>query len=158
MILLSVGPAPGALAAPAVARGLGDDGHRVEAIMDSRTGLFVGLAAFAGSADVVREPSEPPEAVVFAPATAGTLARLARGLDAGPAGASATGDLPPVFVAPDLDAATAAHPAVRENLDALRGRGWRVVPGGEGAWRGPRRWSRRCSGGSGGRWAGCACL
>jgi phosphopantothenoylcysteine decarboxylase/phosphopantothenate--cysteine ligase len=70
----------------------------------------------------VDEPSEPPEAVLYAPATAETVARLARGLDCGAIGA----------VAPDLDAGTAEHPAVRENLDLLREDGYRVVenPGG----------------------------
>ena len=157
MILLSVGPGPGALAAPDVARGLAAADHRVEVILDPRTRLFVGPAAFAGAATVVEGPSEPPEAVLFAPANAGALARLARGLDGGPAGASAAGGRP-VFVAPDLDAATAAHPAVEENLRTLRGWGWRVVAGREGGMAAAGEVSAAVFGGLGGPMGGLRVL
>ncbi|MCA1687951.1 MAG: bifunctional phosphopantothenoylcysteine decarboxylase/phosphopantothenate--cysteine ligase CoaBC, partial [Actinobacteria bacterium] len=80
---------------------------------------FVGPAAF--EVPTVREPSEPPESILFVPATAGTLARFARGLDGVVAGR--------VFVAPDLDDATAGHPAVRENLALLREDGCRIITG-----------------------------
>jgi phosphopantothenoylcysteine decarboxylase/phosphopantothenate--cysteine ligase len=69
----------------------------------------------------VDEPSEPHEAIVFAPATAGTLARLAHGLSVVFASR--------VFVAPDLDASTAEHPAVKENLALLRKDGCRIIAG-----------------------------
>jgi phosphopantothenoylcysteine decarboxylase/phosphopantothenate--cysteine ligase len=123
LILLSVGPGPGALAAPEIAREIAESGPRVEVILEPKTRHFVGPAAFEGS--TVEEPSEPPEAVLFAPATAGTLARLARGLGGDPAGAR--------FVAPDIDPSTAEHPAVKENLALLREDGCRVISGrGEG--------------------------
>jgi phosphopantothenoylcysteine decarboxylase / phosphopantothenate---cysteine ligase len=115
----SVGPGPGALAAPEIAREIAGTGRRVEVILEPGARHFVGPAAFEGP--TVREPSEPPEAIVFAPATAGTLARLARGLSGVLAGR--------VFVAPDLDASTAEHPAVRENLALLREDGCRIIPG-----------------------------
>ena len=118
MILISVGAAPGALAIPAVARELTDAGQQAEVILGQKARHFVGPAAF-GDATLVDEPSETPEAVLYAPATAETLARLARGLDRG-AGALNV-------VAPDLDAGTAEHPAVRENLDLLREDGYRIV-------------------------------
>ena len=123
MILISVGAAPGALAMPAVARELAEAGQQTEVILGQKARHFVGPAAF-GDATLVDEPSEPPEAVLYAPATAETVARLARGLDRG---AGAMG-----VVAPDLDAGTAEHPAVGENLDLLRDDGYRVVenPGG----------------------------
>ena len=117
MILISVGAAPGALAIPTVARELADAGFRVEIELGDRARHFVGPAAFGAS--IVDEPSETPEAVLYAPATAETVARLARGLDRG-AGAV-------TVVATDLDAGTAEHPAVRENLDLLREEGHRVV-------------------------------
>lgn len=120
MILISVGAAPGALAIPAVARGLAEAGHPAEVILAQNARHFVGPAAF-GAASLVNEPSETPEAVLYAPATAETVARLARGLDRG-AGALNV-------VAPDLDAGTARHPAVRENLALLREDGYRVVEG-----------------------------
>jgi phosphopantothenoylcysteine decarboxylase/phosphopantothenate--cysteine ligase len=115
----SVGSAPGALAAPEIAREIAGTGRRVEVSLEPGAGRFVGPAAFEGP--TVDEPSEPPEAIVFAPATAGTLARLARGLSVVFAGR--------LFVAPDLDASTAEHPAVKENLALLREDGCRIIAG-----------------------------
>ena len=126
MILLSVGPARGALATPAISREIAAAGHRVEVVLEPSTSHFVGPAAFGDHASPVHEPSEPPEAVLFAPATAGTVARLAHGLGEAPVGARAH------LVIPDLDPATAGHPAVRENLAVLREAGWRVVEGTDG--------------------------
>jgi phosphopantothenoylcysteine decarboxylase/phosphopantothenate--cysteine ligase len=123
LILISVGASPGALAIPAVARELAEAGHRVEIILSPKARDFVGPAAFGGAA-LVDEPSEAPEAELYAPATAEAVARLAQGLDRS-SGAT-------TVVAPDLDAATADHPAVRENLDLLREDGYRVVEGERG--------------------------
>ena len=128
VILLVVGPGPGALRAPEIARELTAAGHDVEIVLEPRTRLFVGPAAFATVAPVVEAPSASPEVFVFAPATAGTLARLARGMG----GAALRFDLPvgvPMVVAPEIDEGTAAHPAVRENVATLRADGVRVVGG-----------------------------
>jgi len=108
---------------PAVASEIAGTGNRVEVILGQRARRFVGPAAFRDIA-LVDDPSQTPEAVLFAPAPADTLARLARGMD-GRFSASAV-------VAPDLDAGTAAHPAVRENLELLREDGYRIVEGREG--------------------------
>ncbi len=108
---------------PAVASEIAGTGNRVEVILSQRACRFVGPAAFRDVA-LVDDPSETPEAVLFAPAPADTVARLARGMD-GRLSVSAV-------VAPDLDAGTAGHPAVRENLDLLRGDGYRIVEGREG--------------------------
>ena len=125
MILHSVGPGRGALAAPEIAREIANSGHRVEVVLQPETRHFVGGAAFAGYAELVDEPSQTPEAVLFAPANVATLARLAHGL--------AEGAYASVFVAPELDAGTAAYPAVRENLGLLRRDGCHVIEGsGEG--------------------------
>jgi len=123
LILISVGAAPGALAIPTIVRELADAGQRAEVILGPQARRFVGPAAFVG-ATLVEQPSETPGAALYAPATAETLARLARGLDRC-AGAFRV-------VAPDLDAGTAEHPAVRKNLSLLRKDGYRVVeyPGG----------------------------
>jgi phosphopantothenoylcysteine decarboxylase / phosphopantothenate---cysteine ligase len=130
LILHSVGPGRGALAAPEIVSEIVEAGHRVEVVLEPETSHFVGGAAFAGSAIMVDEPSETPEAVLFAPANAGTLARIAHGLGVRPAEVYAAGS---VFVAPDLEAATADHPAVRENLRLLRRDGCQVIEGsGEG--------------------------
>ena len=108
---------------PAVASEIAGTGNRVEVIFGQRAHRFVGSAAFRNVA-LVDDPSETPEAVLFAPAPADTLARLARGMDSRMSVST--------VVAPDLDAATAGHPAVRENLDLLRKDGYRIVEGCEG--------------------------
>ena len=121
MILVSVGPTAGALAAPPVARGLAAAGHAVQVILEPGTDHFVGPGSFLPASEVVESNSTAPDAVLCLPATAGTLARLARGLDH-PAAVARSGGAT-LFVAPDLDAATARNPAVRSNLEALRGDG-----------------------------------
>jgi phosphopantothenoylcysteine decarboxylase/phosphopantothenate--cysteine ligase len=108
---------------PALASEIAETGNRVEVILGQRARRFVGPAAFRDVA-LVDDPSETPEAVLFAPAPADTLARLARGMDC-PFSAS-------TVVAPDLDAGTARHPAVRENLALLREDGRRIIDGQDG--------------------------
>ena len=108
---------------PAVASEIAGTGNRVEVILGQRARRFVGPAAFRDVA-LVDDPSQTPEAVLFAPAPAETLARLARGMD--------TRFSASAVVAPDLDAGTAGHPAVRENLDLLRDDGYRIVAGRKG--------------------------
>jgi phosphopantothenoylcysteine decarboxylase / phosphopantothenate---cysteine ligase len=129
LILISVGASPGALALPGVAREIAGTGRRVEVILAPEARRFVGPAAF-GAAMLVDEPSEPPEAVLFAPATADTLARLARGLE-GNAATSVVSSARTI-VAPDLDAGTASHPAAQENLTLLREDGCRIIEESEG--------------------------
>lgn len=121
MISVLVGPALGALHAPEIARELSSSGREVEVVLSEGSRCFVGPAAFAGTCKVVESPSRGSDALVFAPAESGTLARLARGLSG-----FETGDSP-VFVVPDLDPETSKHPAVRENIEVLRGDGVRVV-------------------------------
>jgi phosphopantothenoylcysteine decarboxylase/phosphopantothenate--cysteine ligase len=129
VILLSVGAAPGALDAPAVARELAEYGRAVEVVLEPRARHFVGPAAFAPHARVVEQTTERPEALVFSPATSGTLARLARGLEAGAAGRLYGEGVRPAVVVPDLDDATRDHPAVQTNLGLLRSDGCRLVTG-----------------------------
>ena len=126
VILLVVGPGQGALRAPEIGHELVSAGHEVEVALEPRTKLFVGPAAFATVASVVEAPSASPGAVVFAPATAGTLARLARGMG----GAASPFDVSagvPIVVAPELDEGTASHPAVMENVALLEADGVRIV-------------------------------
>jgi phosphopantothenoylcysteine decarboxylase / phosphopantothenate---cysteine ligase len=110
------------MAIPAVVSEVAQTGSRVEVILGQKARRFVGPAAFRDAA-LVTEPSETPDAVLYAPAPADILARLARGLD--------RRFSPNAIVAPDLDAGTAGHPAVRENLDLLREDGYRIVEGRE---------------------------
>ena len=134
MILVSVVPGPGTLRTPEIVRELTSAGHRLEIVLGRGTEHFIGPAAFATSGgSVVEEATEVPEALIFAPATVGILARLARGLGEDTAEhVYATGTRPTV-VAPEMDEATREHPAVRENAELLRKDGCRVLEGsGEG--------------------------
>ena len=72
MILVSVGPGAGALRTPEIVLELAKVGRSVEVVLGQGTDRFVGPAAFATLAPVVKEATEPPEALIFAPATAGT--------------------------------------------------------------------------------------
>ncbi|MDP8953101.1 MAG: hypothetical protein M3N18_12865, partial [Actinomycetota bacterium] len=127
MILLTVGPGLSALEAPKIARELTTAGHRVEVALEPGAERFVGPAAFAAPA--IEEATEAPQAVIFAPATTGTLAGLARGLGDGAAQRAYAAGARPAIVAPELDEATHEHPAVRENIELLREDGCHVLEG-----------------------------
>jgi phosphopantothenoylcysteine decarboxylase / phosphopantothenate---cysteine ligase len=125
LILLAVGPGPGALTAPEIARELASAGHHVEVTLGQGAERFVGPVAF--STPVVEETTESPEAVIFAPATASILAGLAHALGDGAAERVYAPGVRPAIVAPELDGATHEHPAVRENVELLREDGCRVL-------------------------------
>jgi phosphopantothenoylcysteine decarboxylase/phosphopantothenate--cysteine ligase len=127
LILFAVGPGMGTLQAPKIARALASAGHRVEVALGQGVQRFIGSAAFAASAVVVEEATELPDAVIVAPATAGNLARLARGIGGAPAEEACAAGVRPVVVALELDEATAHHPAVHENVSLLREDGYRVL-------------------------------
>jgi len=129
LILLAAGSGPGALQAPQIAAELASTGHRVEVAFAPGANRFVGPAAFTAFASLFEEATEPPEAVVFAPATAGTLARLTWGLGARTAEQAYITGIRPAIVATELDEATRKHPAVRENVELLRKDGYRVLEG-----------------------------
>jgi phosphopantothenoylcysteine decarboxylase / phosphopantothenate---cysteine ligase len=129
LILFAVGPGSGALRAPELAHELASAGYRVEVTLEQGVERFVGPAAF--SVPVIEEATETPEAVIFAPVTAGILARLAWGLADGPTERAYAAGVRPAIVALELDEATHEHPAVRENVELLRGDGCRVLEGSE---------------------------
>jgi phosphopantothenoylcysteine decarboxylase/phosphopantothenate--cysteine ligase len=129
LILLAVGPGPEALRAPEIAREFASVGHRIEVTIEPGAERFVGPAAFVAFSAVVQKATEPPEVVIFAPATAGTLARLAHGLGDGAAERAYIAGVRPAIVAPELDEATHEHPAVRENISLLRKDQCRVLEG-----------------------------
>ncbi len=78
---------------------------------------------------MVEEATEVPDALIFAPATAGIVARLARGLGEDPTERVYAAGTRPAVVAPEMDEATGEHPAVRENAELLRKDGCRVLEG-----------------------------
>ena len=124
-----VGPGQGSAIARGIARELVFAGKRVEVVLGSEARQFVGPAAFAPFASVVEEATEGAEAVAFAPATSGDLARLAWGLDRGGAGCVYPSTVRPVIIAPELDETTRDHPAVRKNVALLQGDRCRVLQG-----------------------------
>jgi len=128
LILHSVGPGTGALSAPDISRALCEAGLEIEVVLEPGSRSFIGLAAFAGITALVEKPSENPGILLFAPASSGVVARLAHGLSEDNSTVHAD-DVLSAFVAPDLDAATARHPAVRRNLALLRDDGVRVIEG-----------------------------
>jgi phosphopantothenoylcysteine decarboxylase/phosphopantothenate--cysteine ligase len=132
VILLSIGPGPGALRAPEISHELAEAGHRVEVVLETGTPGFVGPAAFGDSCRIVEEPSERPRAVLLAPATAAALARLARGMSGSPALDLWLGGVRPVIAALEADGATASHPAVLDNVRVAIESGCRVLATGEG--------------------------
>ena len=122
-----MGPAPGALAAPEVCRLLTEAGHRVEVVLDHRTSHFIGPAAFSGHANVVCEPTETPQALVFVPAVTENIARLANALSESSAEEAYANGVGPTVVAPELDEGPPSHTVVTGNLNLLREDGCRVV-------------------------------
>lgn len=163
MILVSVGPTAGALTAAVAVRKLAAAGHEIEVLLEPGTDHFVGPGSFLAVSSVVEAPSGAPDAVLYAPATSGTLARLAHGLTHGlthglddPAAAARGGA--PVFVAPDLDGATAENPAVRANAERLAADGARVLWGADGGMAGADEIVAGVLGGLGGPMAGMRVL
>ncbi|CAN5797947.1 bifunctional phosphopantothenoylcysteine decarboxylase/phosphopantothenate--cysteine ligase CoaBC [soil metagenome] len=73
------------------------------------------------------------DAVIVAPATAATLARLAHGLSEEVASATLLATQAPVLVAPAMHTEMWEHPATKRNLEVLQRDGVTVVGPGEGA-------------------------
>ena len=78
------------------------------------------------------EVGREADAIVIAPATATTIARLALGLAEDAVSEIALVSAAPMVVAPAMEPGMLAHPATQANLDALRSRGVHVVPPDEG--------------------------
>lgn len=71
-------------------------------------------------------------AVVIAPATANTIARIAAGFSDDLLTTTLLATRAPVLLAPAMNPLMYAHPATQANLTTLRGRGYRVLEPGEG--------------------------
>ena len=74
-----------------------------------------------------------PEAIVIAPATANTLAKLAHGMADDLLSTLCLATTAPIFVAPAMNHRMWLHPATQANIDVLRARGVAVVGPGVGA-------------------------
>ena len=76
--------------------------------------------------------SEGAAAMVVAPCSAQTLARLAWGFADDMLSATALACEAPLLVAPAMNTRMWRHPAVQENVERLRQRGVRIIPPGTG--------------------------
>jgi phosphopantothenoylcysteine decarboxylase/phosphopantothenate--cysteine ligase len=72
------------------------------------------------------------DAMVIAPASASTIAKLATGMSDNALTVIATAMRGPLFIAPAMDTDMYHYPALGRNLDTLRGYGMRVIPPGSG--------------------------
>ena len=148
-ILLGVTGSIAATKAAEIASSLRKRGAGVTVLMTREAKAFVGEITFAALSgrrvlsDLLDASAPDPEhvsvtdradALLIAPATANTLAKLACGLADDPVSAAALA-LPSktlLLLAPAMNTRMWEHPATRENLDRLEKRGARVVPPVEG--------------------------
>ena len=124
-------------------------GARVTVLMTPAAAEFIGPLTLAtlsrrpvvttlfdpSSADVEHiEMTEKADAMLIAPATANTLAKLALGMADCPVTTAALALKPstPLLVAPAMNTRMWEHPATRENLRRLKSRGALIVPPAEG--------------------------
>ena len=132
-----------------IVRRLRERGCEVQVAMTESAGHFVGEATFqAVSGHPVRaslwdaeaeaamghiELARWPEAIVIAPATANTLAKLAHGFANDLVSTLCLATTSPIFVAPAMNHRMWLHPATQANIDTLKGRGVAVIGPGVGA-------------------------
>jgi SAM-dependent methyltransferase/3-polyprenyl-4-hydroxybenzoate decarboxylase len=144
-IVLGVSGALAATHAPALVSALQQRGHAVEVALTPTAARFVARDALAAIAR--REPhtslwpraahvpvphvalAEWADLVIIYPASATTIARLAIGDFGDLVAAIALTTAAPVVLAPSMNAAMLASPAVQRNLEQLRGDGFAIVGG-----------------------------
>ncbi len=148
-VLLCVCGGVAAYKAVEIVRRLRERGCEVQVAMTESAGHFVGEATFqAVSGHPVRnslwdaeaeaamghiELARWPEAIVIAPATANTLAKLAHGFADDLVSTLCLATTSPIFVAPAMNHRMWLHPATQANIDTLKGRGVAVIGPGVGA-------------------------
>jgi phosphopantothenoylcysteine decarboxylase / phosphopantothenate---cysteine ligase len=131
-----------------LARDLTLAGARVDVILTAAAARFVGPATFQAltGRPVLEDLWALPEdgvvghialganadAVVVAPATANTIARIAAGFSDDLLTTTLLATRAPVLLAPAMNPLMYAHPATQANLATLRARGYRVLEPGEG--------------------------
>jgi 3-polyprenyl-4-hydroxybenzoate decarboxylase len=144
-VVVAVSGAIAATHAPALVSALQRRGHAVEVALTPTAQRFVAVDALC--AILHREPhtsmwpraahapvphvalAEWADLVVVYPASATTIARIARGDMSDLVAAVALTTRAPVVVAPSMNVAMRDAPAVRRNLDQLRGDGFAIVHG-----------------------------
>lgn len=147
-VLLGVTGSIAAYKTPQLVRELTRAGAEVRVVMTPAAAEFVSPLALAtvSRAEVVRDmfPAEPSqgtwhidlgmwaEVMLIAPASAGTIAKLAHGFADNALTALVLALRAPLVVAPAMDTDMYTHQATQENLDILRRRGVVIVPPDEG--------------------------
>ncbi|MBI1898846.1 MAG: bifunctional phosphopantothenoylcysteine decarboxylase/phosphopantothenate--cysteine ligase CoaBC [Acidobacteria bacterium] len=152
-VALGVGGGIAAYKAAELARALQDRGCQVEVILTAAAQQFIQPLTFAAltgrrvitglfgatpdevlssSIEHIRVARES-DALVVAPATADLLAKFAHGLADDFLSTLYLAFTGAVVLAPAMNTNMWSHPATRANLEALRGRGHRIVEPGEGA-------------------------
>jgi phosphopantothenoylcysteine decarboxylase/phosphopantothenate--cysteine ligase len=148
LIALGVTGGIGAYKAVEIARGLQKQGHEVVAILTDSAQRFVTPLTFEAITrrGVVTELWTPGtnaeiehialastvDLLLVAPATANTIGKFANGIADDFLTSMYLATRAPVVIAPAMNSNMFAHPAVAANLEALRGRGVRVVEPGAG--------------------------
>ncbi|HEY6624965.1 MAG TPA: bifunctional phosphopantothenoylcysteine decarboxylase/phosphopantothenate synthase [Acidimicrobiales bacterium] len=145
-VVLGVSAGIAAYKAVEVCRQLVDAGVHVAPVLTERVSHFVGKTTFDALASEPAQSSLWDEAspiphtklgqqadlVVVAPATADLVARYANGLADDLLTTTLIATRAPVVLCPAMHTEMWEHPAMRQNLDTLRGRGVIVVPPDEG--------------------------
>lgn len=148
LVALGVTGGIGAYKAVEVCRGLQKQGHEVAVIMTRSAARFVGPVTFEAITHrpVITSAWRPGQnaeiehialadsiaALVIAPCTANTLARLAHGLADDFLGTLYLATSAPVLLAPAMNTNMLGHVAVQENLRTLAARGVSFIEPGEG--------------------------
>jgi phosphopantothenoylcysteine decarboxylase/phosphopantothenate--cysteine ligase len=143
-VVLGVSGGIAAYKAVEVCRRLVDAGVHVSPVLTAEAQRFVGEVTFSALASEPARTSlwegtiphtdlgQRADLVVVAPATAHLLARYAAGMADDLLTATLLATRAPVVVCPAMHTEMWEHPAVRDNLSVLRGRGVVVVPPEEG--------------------------
>lgn len=142
-ILLGVSGGIAAYKSCELVRRLGDLGAKVRVVMTEGATHFVSATTFqALSGEAVRvslwdeqaemamghiELARWAERIIIAPATADTIARLAHGMANDLLTTVCLASAAPLYVAPAMNQQMWAHPAVQENVAALRRRGVHIL-------------------------------
>jgi phosphopantothenoylcysteine decarboxylase/phosphopantothenate--cysteine ligase len=146
-IVLGVTGGVAAYKAAYLARRFIESGAEVRTVMTPAAQRFVGAATFAALTgtnpvtDLFGGPDVSPhttlaawaDAIVIAPATAATLAKIAHGESSNALVATVLATKAPVVVAPAMHTEMWEHPATRENMRIIQGFGYTVVPPESGA-------------------------
>lgn len=147
-VLFCVSGGIAAYKAAAAVSGLRQRGARVRVVMTEAAAAFVSPLTFQavsgnpvmtdlfapqtlGAVDHVELAHESHVGIV-APATANTIAKLSLGIADDAVTTILAGSAFPVVVAPAMEPQMLANPATREHLTRLAGRGWHVLPTGDG--------------------------